>query len=107
MFKSRSKKKRKSPLSLKSRQLAAAEGAGKGMLLRGRVASSGVILHQPPQGMFKEGSEATALEWQAGLLKLVCGCNNFVFIGARKLLQFSLGSVSFVVLFLFYSFGKG
>lgn len=66
-----------------------------------------MILHQPPQGVFKEGSDSTALKWQAGLLKLVCGCNNFVFTGARKLLQFSLGSVNFVVLFLFFSFGKG
>lgn len=70
-------------------------------------ASSGAILHQPPQGVFKEASEGTALKWQASVLKLVCGCKNFVFIGARKLLQFSLGFVSFVVLFLFFRFGKG
>lgn len=63
--------------------MAAAGGAGRGMLLRGRVA--GAILHQPLCRVFKEGSEGGAPKRQACVLKLVCGCNNFVFIGARRL----------------------
>lgn len=106
MLKSRSKKKR---VSYEFEEQAVGSSRRCQQRNAAERASSGVIPHQPPQGVFREGSEGAALKWQAGLFKLVCGCNNFVFIGARKLLQFSLGSVSFVVLFLpfFFFLWKG
>lgn len=101
MLKSRSKKKR---VSYEFEEQAVGSSRRCQQRNAAERASSGVIPHQPPQGVFREGSEGTALNG-----KLVCGCNNFVFIGARKLLQFSLGSVSFVVLFLpfFFFLWKG
>lgn len=96
-------------MSLRSRRLAAAGGADGGMLLKGRV--PGAILHQPPRRVFKEDSEGGAPKRQPCVLKLVCGCNNFVFIGARRL--YSLAWVLPVLFFgffgfcFFFSFGKG
>lgn len=53
------------------------------MLLRGRV--PGAMVHQSPGPVLKESSGGGVLKWQPCVLKLVCGCNNFVFLRARSL----------------------
>lgn len=97
VFKSRSKKKRKSPLSLKSRQLAAAEGAGKGMLLRGRVLVWSCI------SLLKACSKRALrpLHWNG---KLVCSSWCVVAIILFSLEPESFYSLAWVLLVLLFCF---
>lgn len=77
------------------------------MLLRGGV--PGAILQQSPCPVFKEGSEGGVLKWQTCVLKLVCGCNNLVFIGARSLysLAWGLPGLGFVAVVVAVLLGWG
>lgn len=97
VLKSRSEKRRKPPVSLRSRQLAAAEGAGKGMLLRGRVLVRSCI------SLLKACSKRPlrALHWNG---KLVCSSWYVVAIILFSLEPESFYSLAWVLSVLLFCF---